>query len=162
MGTFRHALALLSTDGTRTERVESLVDTGSSFSWIPRERLERLGIAPTFREEFETIDGRVIEREMATVLAQLDGQTLPTLVVFGDMESEPVIGAYTLEGFRLAVDPVNRRLVHVRGLLMKLHPHVRGRRAAQDCGGLANRAHSRSRCSLTASCTNRRRAGSSR
>ena len=126
MGTFRHPLTLLSTDGARMDHVEALVDTGSTFTWIPRERLERLNIIPSFHEEFETIDGRVIEREMATIVAQLNGQTLPTLVVFGDVASEPVIGAYTLEGFRLAADPVNRRLIHVRGLLMKLQQNLRG------------------------------------
>ncbi|MBI2887205.1 MAG: aspartyl protease family protein [Chloroflexi bacterium] len=133
MGTFRHSLVLLSTDGAKTQEVEGLVDTGSSFTWVPRETLQSLGIVPSFREEFETIDGRVLEREMALVMVRLNGQTLPTLIVFGDTGTESVIGAYTLEGFRLAPDPVNRRLVHVRGLLMtaawragnpKIHHHV--------------------------------------
>lgn len=117
MGTFSHPLTLLSTDGARTEEVEALVDTGSSFTWIPRDHLERLGIAPSFHEEFETIDGRVTERDMVVVMARLEGQTLSTLVVFGDPGTEVTIGAYTLEGFRLAPDPVNRRLIPVRGLL---------------------------------------------
>jgi hypothetical protein len=41
----------------------------------------------------------------------------PTIVVFGDPGTEPLLGAFTLEGFRLAADPVNHRLISVPGLL---------------------------------------------
>lgn len=41
-----------------------------------------------------------------------------TFVVFADEGSAPLLEAYTLGGLRLAVDPVNRRLVPVRGLAM--------------------------------------------
>ena len=37
--------------------------------------------------------------------------------VFGEPESEPILGVFALEGFRLAADPVNRRLISVPGLL---------------------------------------------
>jgi hypothetical protein len=37
--------------------------------------------------------------------------------VFGDRDSEPLLGVFTLEGFGLATDPVNRRLLPVPGLL---------------------------------------------
>jgi hypothetical protein len=30
---------------------------------------------------------------------------------------EPILGVFALEGFRLAADPVNRRLISVPGLL---------------------------------------------
>jgi len=39
-------------------------------------------------------------------------------VVFGDEGSTSMLGAYTLEGFGLAPDPLNRRLIPVRGLAM--------------------------------------------
>jgi len=39
-------------------------------------------------------------------------------VVFGDDEATYLLGAYTLEGVRLAPDPVRRRLIPVPGLLM--------------------------------------------
>jgi hypothetical protein len=41
----------------------------------------------------------------------------PTIVVFGDPGTEPLLGAFTLEGFRLGADPVNHRLISVPGLL---------------------------------------------
>jgi len=52
-------------------------------------------------------------------MARWDGQALPTLVVFGDEGSQPPLGAYTLEGFGLAADPVTRGLIPVRGLALQ-------------------------------------------
>jgi predicted aspartyl protease len=75
-------------------------------------------VEPEFRREFETADGRIIERDMAAVMARWDGQTLPTLVVFGDEGSRPLLGVVTLKEFSLGIDPVSRRLV--RGLAMSL------------------------------------------
>ena len=63
--------------------------------------------------------GRVVTRDMAVTMARWDGEALPTLVVFGDPGSLPILGAYTLEGFGLAPDPVNRRLIPVRGLALQ-------------------------------------------
>ena len=104
--------------GERWEAVQALVDTGASYTWAPREVLDRLGVQPEFRWEFETADGRIIERDVAETRARLDGQQRVTLVVFGDAGSRPLLGAYTLEGFGLAPDPVNRRLIRVRGLAL--------------------------------------------
>lgn len=120
MSTFRYPIAIGSPDGTRFEVVEALVDTGSSYTWVERSVLERLGVRPRFRRQFETADGRIIEREMAETVARLNGETLSTLVVFGDEGTTPLLGAHTLEGFGLAPDPVNHRLIPVRGLLMTL------------------------------------------
>jgi len=41
----------------------------------------------------------------------------PTIVVFGEPGSEPILGVLTLEEFRVAADPVNRRLVSIPGRL---------------------------------------------
>ena len=73
---------------------------------------------PQFRREFETADGRVVERDMAVTMVRWSSETLPTLVVFAGVGDAILLGAYTLEGFLLAPDPVNERLVRVRGLAM--------------------------------------------
>ena len=41
-----------------------------------------------------------------------------TLVVVAEAGSPALLGAYTLEGLRLAADPVGRRLTPVPGLLL--------------------------------------------
>ena len=119
MGTFSVAIEIGDPQGQRWETVHALVDKGGSFTWAPRDVLERLGVQPEFRFEFETADGRIIERDAAQTRARVDGQQRITIVVFGDLGSQPMLGAYTLEGFSLAPDPVNRRLIRVRALAMR-------------------------------------------
>lgn len=118
VGTFRAAIDIGDPQGRQWETIEALVDTGASYTWVPADVLARLGVAPQFRREFVTADGRVIDRSVAVTMARWDGQALPTLVLFGDDGSLPLLGAYTLDGFGLAPDPVNRTLIRVRGLAM--------------------------------------------
>jgi len=58
---------------------------------------------------------------MGSTLARFDGQTLPTLIVFSDGHAS-LVGVVTLEEFGLGVDPMNQRLVRVRGLAMPAAP----------------------------------------
>jgi len=118
MSTFTVPLEIGSPDGQRWERIEAVVETGSTYSWVPRDVLSRLGIQPRVRREFETADQRVIERDLGIALSRTDGEELPALVVFVDPGGTPLLGAYTLEGFGLGADPVRGRLMPVRGLAM--------------------------------------------
>ncbi|MBM2812782.1 MAG: hypothetical protein HW416_3541 [Chloroflexi bacterium] len=120
MGTIRVTVELGHPEGARFEPIEALVDTGASYSWVPAPTLALLGIAPTRRFPFVLADGRRIEKDMAETRIRLDGQEQTTWVVFGDADSQPLLGAYTMEGFGLAADPVNRRLMAVPGLLMSM------------------------------------------
>jgi hypothetical protein len=45
------------------------------------------------------------------VLITLEGRTLHTVCLFGDAGDLDVLGACTLEGFGLGVDPVQRKLI---------------------------------------------------
>ena len=48
------------------------------------------------------------------------GRVQPTIVVFGEPGSEPILGVVTLEEFLLAADPVHRRLISVPGRLKQI------------------------------------------
>ena len=95
------------------------MDTGSTYTWIPTQVLQRLDVRPQFQREFETAGGRVVQRDMAITMVRWDGEMMPTLVVFSGDGDAALLGAYTLEGFALAADPVNQRLVRVRGLAVR-------------------------------------------
>jgi len=88
-----------------------LVDTGSMYTWVAGRALRALGIEPGERRRVLTIEGRGTERPAAEVLITLEGRTLHTVCLFAESGDLDVLGAYTLEGFGLAVDPVQRRLV---------------------------------------------------
>jgi len=119
MGAFNVQFEIGDPEGQRWLSLEGLVDTGSTYTWIPRNVLERLDLPPRLTREFETPDGRVITRDLAVAMARLDGEALPTLVVFADPGDSVLLGVVTLEEFGLGVDTVNRRLVPVRGLAMR-------------------------------------------
>lgn len=99
------------------EDVCALVDTGSVFTWIPGSVLQRVGVRPEYVLEFETADGRVITRGVAEAAIRVNGGVRTALVIFGDEGTESLLGVHTLEACLLAGDPVNERLVRVRGLL---------------------------------------------
>ena len=120
MGTFSVDLDIGDPRGEVWETVHALVDTGSSYTWVPRRLLDRLDVRPQFQREFETADGRVVQRDLAVTMVRWDSETMPTLVVFGGNGDALLLGAYTMEGFSLAPDPVKRRLVRVRGLAMRI------------------------------------------
>jgi len=117
MGHFRTAVQIGNRAGERFEPIEALVDTGATYTWVPRELLTRLGVAPEEEWPFVLADGREVQYPVAWILIRIGERTQPTIVVFGEPGSEPILGVFALEGFRLAADPVNRRLISVPGLL---------------------------------------------
>jgi predicted aspartyl protease len=93
------------------EELDAFVDTGASFSWISRARLERLGVTSSRKMGFRTIKGRLLERDMATVYVSTDKYSVPDVVVMAEEGEMEVMGAHTIEGLGMAADPVQKRLV---------------------------------------------------
>ena len=85
----------------------------SSYTWIPEEVLHDLGVASQRVLNFEVADGSIIQRGAAQTRVRFEGNAHITWVVFGDAGSAPLLGAYTLEGFALAPDRLNQRIVPV-------------------------------------------------
>lgn len=120
MGTFRYPMILHSSDEARTRSLDALVDTGATHTWVPSDVLVDLGYRPAFRRRLRLADGTIIEREGGEVRVEIDGSILTTIVIYGDSGSEPLLGAFTMEGFSLASDPAGQRLIPVVALLMTL------------------------------------------
>ena len=120
MGSFRVRIEIGDPQGQRFEAVEALVDTGATYTWVPRQVLESLGHKPQREWDFVLADGRKALYGMAWALVRLNGETQPTPVIFGDEGTQPLLGVVTLEEFRLGVDAVNQRLVPTPGLLKRL------------------------------------------
>ncbi len=113
MGTFTHTIEVAAAEVGPFVPVGTIVDTGATYTSLPRSVLQRLGVTPRGRRKFLLADGRPIERELATVTVRLEGEIQQTLCIVGDEGTPPLLGMFTLEGFGLGVDPVNRRLVRL-------------------------------------------------
>ena len=112
MGTFFAAALLAAPEmPERRQSVRLLVDSGSTYTWVTASVLRALGVTPTERRRVMTIEGQIVERDAAEILFTLEGRTLHTLCLFGEAGDLDVLGVYTLEGFGLGVDPVQRKLI---------------------------------------------------
>ena len=123
MGTFHVTIEVGDPGGTRYVPVETHVDAGASHTLLPRTILEDLGIEPEERWPFRLADESEVEYDVSEARVRIYGQSRSTIVIFGDAGATPLLGAYTLEGFRLASDPVGRRLFPVPGLLKRSMTH---------------------------------------
>jgi len=122
MGAFRVPIEIANVQGQRFEAVEAVVDTGATYTMVPRAVLQGLGVVPEERWPFTLADGRTVEYDVAQIQVRLDGRRRYTVVVFGEDGAQCLLGVVTLEELRLGVDPVNRRLIPVPGVLMALFP----------------------------------------
>jgi len=120
VGSFRVRIEIGDPQGQRFEALDALVDTGATYTWVPRSTLERLGHKPEREWDFILADGRKVPYGMAWALVRLNGETQPTPVIFGDEGTQPLLRVVTLEEFRLGVNAVNQRLIPTPGLLKRL------------------------------------------
>ena len=112
VGRFKSKLAVWNpATPSRVEELELLVDTGASYSWFLRQRLETLGIRPTGKMQFRTIDGRILERDVAPVFVRTNGHVGGDTIVMAESGDAEVLAAHTLESLGLAADPVQKKLI---------------------------------------------------
>ena len=113
VGTFRMTIAIEhpARRGVLRTVDDVLVDSGSDFTWIPRAILEDLGVTRERTERMIAADGRVIEREIGFAIVHVQGKASADDVVFAESGDLVLLGARSLEGLNLRVDPREKRLV---------------------------------------------------
>jgi len=97
--------------------LELLVDEGSTYTWIKRSRLVRLGIRPMGRRRFRTIENRIIEREIGEAVIECLRERATCIVVFAEEDEVEVLGVIALENLALEVDPVTKQLKKAEAVL---------------------------------------------
>jgi clan AA aspartic protease len=120
MGLFYEPLDVSADRTGAVRRVEALVDTGAIYTSLPVQILRELGVQPELRMPFIFADGRRLEMDRGTIFVRIDGRQTYTPCIFGSDDSTPILGAVTLEELGLGVDPVNRKLIEVPGIMMEL------------------------------------------
>jgi len=113
MGTFRVAVELENPaiPGPRLRVTGALVDTGSELSWFPEDVLEALGIPRYERWRFRQASGVVVERWVGPAFVHAAGKRATDDVVFGEPGDLVLLGARSLEGLNLRIEPTTRQLV---------------------------------------------------
>ena len=95
--------------------VEAVVDTGASDSVFPASLLEELHVEPEGTYPCRYANGETDTRAYGEAAIRIGERTKICPVIFGP-DGHFLLGATTLEFFKLAVDPVGQELVPVRGL----------------------------------------------
>ncbi len=113
MGTFRVDLEVENPTrpGERRALRGVLVDTGAELSWFPTELLESLGVERRKVWHFRQADGTVLTRPAGWASVYLADLSTVDEVVFGEPGDLVLLGARTLEGLNLRVDPVSKQLI---------------------------------------------------
>ena len=89
-----------------------LVDTGSEYTWVPARSLEKIGVAREKKDvPFVMANGQQITRSVGFAIIRLDKYFTIDEVVFAEPGDLALLGARTLEGLNLTVEPVRRKLV---------------------------------------------------
>jgi len=119
MGLFRITIGVESARerGAIVHVPDALVDTGSESTWVPRAFLEDIGVAVEKRRSFIVADGRRLEREVGYAILHAVGTTTIDEVVFAEENDFAILGAHSLEGMNLRVDPVRKALIDAGPIL---------------------------------------------
>ncbi len=99
-----------------------VVDTGATYTTLPASLLKEMGVRPLRKRKLRLANGRIVERELAAVGLEVEGESLQTTpVVFGD-EGVYLLGSLILEDLSLAVDPLKKKLVPTEAYLLTAFP----------------------------------------
>ncbi len=89
-----------------------LVDTGSECTWISGELLRKLGVAAEKKDmSFQMANGGTITRTVGFAIIRVGDRFTVDEVVFAHEGDLQILGARTLEGLNLTVDPYRKRLI---------------------------------------------------
>ena len=87
-----------------------LVDIGAVDCLVPGKHLKAIGIEPRSKRTYELADGSETKLEIAGAQVEFMGDVVWTTVVFGDDDTEPILGVTALESVGIEVDPRSQRL----------------------------------------------------
>lgn len=90
----------------------TLVDTGSEYTWIPSSKLETIGVTREKKDlRFIMANGNVLTRSVGFAIIRVGKEFTIDEVVFAEPGDMALLGARTLDGLNLVVDSAGKKLV---------------------------------------------------
>ncbi|MGQ9627267.1 MAG: retroviral-like aspartic protease family protein [Anaerolineae bacterium] len=102
----------------RQAKVRFLVDSGATYTLLPYEDWQTIGLSPKRPVTFVLADGTTIERKVSECHIALPQGEGHTPVILGEPGDEPLLGTVTLEILGLVLNPFTRTLQPMRMLLV--------------------------------------------
>ena len=97
--------------------VRFLVDSGASYTLLPHNVWQAIGLKPSRRVSFILADGTTVERAVSECYIILPQGEAHTPVILGEPGDEALLGVVTLEILGLVLNPFTRELQPMRMLL---------------------------------------------
>ena len=115
MGTFTVGCLIKNhVDREKSVQIDRLmVDTGSEATWIPRSLLAQAEIKPEKRQRFRMANGQDVYRDIGYAIVRVGGRETIDEIVFGEAGDYVLLGARSMEGLMLWVDPKNKKLIEI-------------------------------------------------
>jgi len=105
-----------------------LVDTGATDSMVPRDHLEAIGLQPESQRIYELADGSELKMDITVGRIEFMGEIVGGTIIFGEPDTEPILGVTALESVGIEVDPHNQTLKRLPAVrLKKLRAKFHGR-----------------------------------
>lgn len=116
-------MGLIRVQGTVTGRkgkqatLKFLVDSGATYTVLPLEVWQAIGLAPRRSIELQLADGTAIERKVSECLIRLPQGEGHTPVILGEKTDKALLGVITLEVLGFVLNPLTRELQPMQMLL---------------------------------------------
>jgi clan AA aspartic protease len=98
-------------DPARKAGQSFLMDSGTVYSVIPAEALEKLGIEPSGERTFFLANGEPVRRRMGEARITFQEQTATCVVLFGEEGDATLMGVTALENLGLIFDPMRQKII---------------------------------------------------
>ena len=105
-------------DLAKFESIELLVNSGAIFTSLPRTLLEKLGLKPVDRRKLEVYGGTILERDVGGAVIEYGDKRAVVPLIFGEPKDTPVLGATALEALGYQLDPVTKKLIPAKLLMI--------------------------------------------
>ena len=99
------------------DTLDFLVDSGATYTILPRSTWKRIGLTPKRTLKFTLVDATKMTRDVSECYIEVTGGEGHTPVVLGKGADEAVLGVVTLEQFGLLFNPFTRTLQPMRLIL---------------------------------------------
>jgi len=98
---------------------EFWIDTGTLYSFVPEDYLEKIGVEPSVKRNLILADGRQDTRLLGFCDFQIEGLegSIPCPVIFAPKGSLYLLGAIALENFGVEVDPIQKKLKPILAII---------------------------------------------
>jgi clan AA aspartic protease len=104
----------------KKKTVRFLIDSGATYSLLPKKTWRAIGLEPKRRLSFTLADGTMVERAVSETYVILPQGEAHTPVILGEEGDEALLGTVTLEILGLVLNPFDRTLNPMRMLLARL------------------------------------------